>query len=79
AISVGILVGVTMRFGVLAGIASETCRRVFGYQIYSSDPSSWAFYPTLIAIGLAVALAWWATKTSLAGRSLFGEAAPAKA
>ena len=32
-VSVGILVAVTVRFGVLAAIVTETCRRIFGYRI----------------------------------------------
>jgi serine/threonine-protein kinase len=73
-VSTGILVAVTIRFGVLAAITLETCRRVAGYRIYSSDPSSWSFYAGMIAVAAVVALAYWATKTSLAGRPLFGSA-----
>ena len=71
-LSMGILVAVTVRFGVLAAIAVETCRRIFGYRIFSSDPSSWAFYAGMIAVAAILAVAWWAAKTALAGRSLFG-------
>ena len=53
----------------------ETCRRVFGYRIYSSDPSNWIFYAGMIAVAGLVVLAWWATKRALAGRSLFGDIA----
>jgi len=74
-ISVGILVATTVRFGVLAAIAMETCRRIFGYRIYSSDPSNWIFYAGMIAVAGLLVLAWWATKTALAGRPLFGELA----
>ena len=72
-ISVGILVVVTVRFGVLAGIACETVRRTLGYRIYSTDPSSWDFYSGMIAVAAVAALAWWAARTMLAGRPLFGE------
>ncbi len=71
-ISVGILVAMTVRFGILPAIVVETCRRIFGYKIYSSDPSSWTFYAGMLAVGAVLALAWWAAKTALAGRSLFG-------
>jgi serine/threonine-protein kinase len=71
-VSVGILVAVTVRFGVLPAIVLETCRRIFGYRIYSSDPSNWAFYAGMIAVVGVLALAYWATKTALAGRPLFG-------
>jgi len=74
-ISVGILVATTVRFGILAAIAMETCRRIFGYRIYSSDPSNWIFYAGMIAVAGLLVLAWWATKTALAGRPLFGELA----
>jgi protein kinase-like protein len=70
-LSMGILVTVTVRFGVLAAITVETCRRIFGYRIYSSDPSSWGFYAGMIAVAAVLALAYWATKTALAGRPLF--------
>ena len=73
-LSMGILVAVTIRFGVLAAIVAETCRRIFGYYIYSSDPSSWDFYAGMIAVAGVLALAYWATKTALAGRPLFGGA-----
>ena len=73
-LSMGILVAVTVRFGVLAAIVVETCRRIFGYQIYSNDPSSWDFYAGMIAVAAILALAYWATKTALAGRPLFGGA-----
>ncbi len=74
ALSMGILVAVTVRFGVLPAIVVETCRRILGYSIYSSDPSSWTFYAGMIAVSGTLALAWWATRTSLAGRPLFGTA-----
>ena len=72
AISVGILVAVTVRFGVLAAIASETCRFFLGYGIYTSDPSNWAFYAGMIPVLGVLALAIWATPTALAGQPLFG-------
>ncbi len=71
-LSVGILVATTVRFGVLAAVAMETCRRIFGYRIYSSDPSNWMFYAGMIAVAGLLVLAWWATKTALAGQPLFG-------
>jgi hypothetical protein len=71
-ISVGILVAVTVRFGVLAGITSETCRHLLGYRIYSSDPSTWNFYAGMIVVVSVAALAWWASRTALAGQPLFG-------
>jgi serine/threonine-protein kinase len=73
-LSTGLLVAVTVRFGVLSAAAFETCRHFAGYSIYSRDPSSWVFYVGVIAIGAIIAVAWWATKTALAGRPLFGEA-----
>ena len=72
AISVAILVGVTVRLGVLAAIASETCRHLVGYTIYSSNPSSWDFYAGMIAVVAVAVLAYMATKTALGGRPLFG-------
>jgi len=72
ALSIGIVVAVVVRYGVLAAVIAESFRRLFGYRIYSSDPSHWAFYTAVIAVAIAVALAWWATNTALAGRSLFG-------
>ena len=75
AISVGIVVMVTVRYGVLVGVAAEICRRVFGYRIYGSDPSNWSFYSGMIAVAVVVAIAWWATRTALAGQPLFGESA----
>ena len=78
-ITIGIVIALTIRLGVLSAIAFEICRRFAGYFIYSSDPSSWMFYAGLIAVAAIAALAWWATKTALAGRPLFGtmeEAAP---
>jgi protein kinase-like protein len=71
-VSVGILVGTTVRFGVLPAIVLETCRRIFGYRIYSNDPSNWIFYAGMIAVAGVLLLAYWATKTALAGRPLFG-------
>ena len=72
-VSVAILVATTVRFGVLAAVAMETCRRIFGYRIYSSDPSHWIFYAGMIAVGALIVLAFWAAKTALAGRPLFGD------
>ena len=62
----------TVRFGLLAGIVAEFCRRIYGYRIYTHDPSSWIFYAGAIAVLLVVALAWWASRTALAGEPLFG-------
>ena len=42
------------------------------FRIYSSDPSSWASYTALIAVAIAVALAWWGSRAALAGQPLFG-------
>ena len=72
-ISVGILVATTVRFGVLAAVAMETCRRILGYRIYSNDPSNWIFYAGMIVVAAVLVLAYWATKTALAGRPLFGD------
>jgi Protein kinase domain len=72
-VSMGILVAVTIRFGILAAIVAEICRRIFGYRIYTHDPSAWYFYAGVIAIVGVIALALWATRTALAGRPLFGE------
>jgi len=71
-VSMGILVAVTIRFGILAAIVTEICRRIFGYRIYTHDPSSWYFYAGMIAVVGVVALAIWATRTALAGRPFFG-------
>ncbi|HEY6931469.1 MAG TPA: serine/threonine-protein kinase, partial [Thermoanaerobaculia bacterium] len=70
-VSVGILIFVTVRFGVLPAIVLETCRRIFGYRIVSNDPSHWTFYAGMIAVAGVLVLAYWATKTALAGRPLF--------
>jgi len=75
ALSVGILVATTVRFGVLAALVAEFCRRVYGYRIYTNDPSSWMFYAGAIAVVLLAVLAWWAAKTALAGEPLFGDLA----
>ena len=71
-VSMGILVAVSVRFGILAAIVTEICRRIFGYRIYTNDPSSWYFYAGMIAVVGVLALAIWATRTALAGRSIFG-------
>jgi serine/threonine-protein kinase len=72
-VSTGALVAITIRFGVLAAIAAEVCRRIFGYRIYTHDPSSWYFYASVIAVVGVLGLAYWATRTALAGQPLFGE------
>jgi len=69
-----LLVAMTIRFGVLSAVAFEACRQIAGYFIYSSDPSSWVFYAGMIAVAAIASVAWWATRTALAGRRLFGEA-----
>ncbi len=75
ALSVGLLMMVTVRYGLLAAIVAEVCRRTFGYRIYTTDPSSWYFYAGMIAVAGLLALAIWATRTALAGRPLFGDLA----
>jgi eukaryotic-like serine/threonine-protein kinase len=70
-VSMGILVGTTVRFGILAAIVAETCRRISGYRISTLDPSSWYFYAGVIAVVSVLALAFWAARTALAGRPLF--------
>jgi serine/threonine-protein kinase len=74
-LSVGIVVAVTVRYGVLTAIVAETLRRMLGGLIFSSDPSSWMFYAGIITVAGVLALGWWATKTALAGRPLFGASA----
>ena len=71
-LAVAIVVFATIRFGVLAGIVAEIFNRAFTYDIYGIDPSNWTSSPALISIVLAVVLAWWATRTALAGRPLIG-------
>jgi Protein kinase domain len=71
-VSMGILVATTIRFGLLAAIVTETCRRICGYRIFTLDPSSWYFYAGAIAVIAVLALAYWATRTALAGQPLFG-------
>jgi hypothetical protein len=75
-LSVGIVVATTIWFGVLPAILAETCARVFGSIIVSGDPSNWAFYGSMIPVAMVLALAWWATKTALAGKPLFGGLQP---
>ncbi len=75
ALSVGLIVGMTVRFGLLAAVTAEFCRRVCGYRLFTSDPSSWYFYATVIVVVGLVALAYWASRTALAGQPLFGELA----
>jgi serine/threonine-protein kinase len=72
ALSTGILVFATVRYGLLAAFVAESCRRIYGYKIYTNDPSNWMFYAGAVALILLAALVWWATKTALAGRPLFG-------
>lgn len=50
----------------------ETCRRISGYLIFTHDPSSWYFYAGVMAVVGVLALAYWATRTALAGQPLFG-------
>ena len=71
-LSIGVIIGVTIRYGVLAGIVAEVCRHLSGYGIYTTDPSSWYFYASVIALAVLLGLAFWATKTALAGQPLFG-------
>jgi hypothetical protein len=78
ALSIGIVVAVVVRYGVLAAVVAEAFRHLFGYRIYSSDPSNWAFYTAVLAVAIAVAAAWWGARTALAGRPLFGEASAAR-
>jgi len=75
ALSIGVLLFVMVRLGLLAAFVLEACRRIYGYRIYTSDPSSWMFYAGAIALGLLLILAWWASRTALAGRPLFGDLA----
>jgi hypothetical protein len=72
ALSMGLLVFATVRFGLLAAVVADCCRRIYGYRIYTSDPSSWMFYAGAIAVVLLAILVWWATRTALAGEPLFG-------
>jgi serine/threonine-protein kinase len=71
-LSVGILVVLTVRFGILPALVAETCRRIFGYRIFTNDSSSWYFYAGMIAVAGLLVLAIWATRSALGGRSLFG-------
>jgi hypothetical protein len=73
AISMGILIAVTVRFGVLAAVVSETCRNSARYMITSADPSSWDFYVGMLFVGVVIVGAAYAARSALAGRPLFGE------
>jgi serine/threonine-protein kinase len=75
ALSVGLLVFATVRFGLLAAFVADFCRRIYGYRIYTNDPSSWMFYAGAVAVVLLAVLTWWAARTALAGRPLFGDLA----
>jgi Protein kinase domain len=69
------LVFTTVRFGVLAGVVAEASLNVVAVGLRSSDPSNWIFYVGMITVALFAVLAWWATKTALAGQPLFGSEA----
>ncbi len=76
-LSTAALVFTIVRFGVLAGVVAEASLGCVASTIRSGDPSNWIFYVGMIGVALIAALAWWATKTALAGRSLFGEGSEA--
>jgi len=71
-LSVGIVVATAVRFGLLPAILAEACSRIFGYFIFSRDPSHWAFYAGMIPVAFTVALSLWAARSALAGRPLLG-------
>ena len=66
------LVFTTVRFGVLSGIVAQASMLAIGLTFRSNDPSNWMFFALMIATAAIAALAWWATKTALAGQPLFG-------
>jgi serine/threonine-protein kinase len=72
ALSVGIVVLLTVRFGLLAGIVAEWCRILLGYRLSTNDPARWDFPLTMLIVAVVAALAWWGSRTALAGRPLFG-------
>jgi serine/threonine-protein kinase len=73
ALSVGIVVLVTVRFGLLAGIVAEWCRIVVGLRVSTNDPARWDFSVSMLIVASVIALAWWGSRVALAGRPLFGE------
>jgi serine/threonine protein kinase len=75
-LSMVVLVFTIVRFGVLAGVVAEASLGCVVTSLRSGDPSNWIFYTGMITVALIAALAWWATKTALAGRALFGGLQP---
>ena len=73
-LAMGVLVFTIVRFGVLAGVVAEASVGFAASGLRSGDPSNWTFSMGMITAAAIVALALWATKTALAGRSLFGGA-----
>jgi hypothetical protein len=72
------LVFMTVRYGVLAGVVSQTSFGFIAVGLRTGDPSSWMFYAGMIAVALVAAIGVWGAKTALAGKPLFGEASVAR-
>ena len=72
ALSVGAVVLVTVRFGLLAGIVAEWCRWSLGDLLPTNDPARWDFAVAMLIVAVVAAIAWWGSRAALAGRPLFG-------
>jgi protein kinase-like protein len=68
ALMTGLLVFVTIHFGLLAALAFEVCRRLLEVFVTTADTSAWYFYPGPIAIAAILAVALWGFRTSTASQ-----------
>ena len=72
ALSVGVVVLITVRYGLLAGIVAEWCRILFALRLSANDPARWDFPVAMLIVAIVAAIAWWGSRAALAGQPLFG-------
>jgi hypothetical protein len=69
AVTVGLLVAIAIRFGLLAAFVCHVCDLWLEYWVMTADPSAWYFYIGALAMGLVLALALWGLNTATATAS----------
>jgi serine/threonine-protein kinase len=69
----GLLWGLLIRPGLLAGVVAMSVRHLLGLALMTTHLGAWYADQAILGIAVTLALATWGFKAALAGRPLFGD------
>ena len=67
---------ILFRFGFLALVTAASVSAMFATVPFTADPTSWVFGGTLVAVAIALGVAFYGFRAALAGRPIAGGGGP---